>query len=180
MIIHHIFLSAAEETAQGGVLGTLGVNWKLFLAQLVNFGIVLLVFWKWVVKPLGETLTRRQEKIESGLKNSEYIEKEKAHFEQWRMNEMRKTRDEADKILQSALVSSEKVKTEAMVAAQHQASKLVEQTKATLQQEKESMLLEAKQDIATLVVAASEKILHAKLDQKKDQELISDTVKSIK
>ncbi|MBX4188293.1 MAG: hypothetical protein KW793_04140, partial [Candidatus Doudnabacteria bacterium] len=44
--------SAAEAGAHknsSGVLGTLGINWKLFLAQLINFSIVLFVFWKWVV-----------------------------------------------------------------------------------------------------------------------------------
>ena len=39
---------------------------------------------------------------------------------------------------------------------------------------------EAKLEIATLVVAASEKILRGKLDPKKDQELIHESVKNIK
>ena len=182
MNIHTIILAAAEAATQsnsGGVLGTLGVNWKLFLAQLINFCIVLFIFWKWIVKPLGEALTKRQEKIESGLHNAEYMEKEKQNFEQWRMNEMRKTRDEADKILKGAIVDAEKIKSETVGVAHTQAAKLIEQTKASLAQEKESMMKEIRTDVATLVVAASEKILRSKLDEKKDKDLIAISLKDL-
>ena len=42
------------------------------------------------------------------------------------------------------------------------------------------MIKEVKQEVATLVVAASEKILRAKLDSKKDQELISESIRMSK
>jgi F-type H+-transporting ATPase subunit b len=176
--------SAAEaahgDEADPGLLGTLGINWKLFIAQLVNFSIVLFVFWKWVVKPLGKALTDRQERIESGLKNAEYMKQEKKNFEEWKKSEMQKVRSEADQIIQSTTANAEKMKNETVAAAQAQAAKLIEQTKASIQQEKDQVLREAKQEIATLVVAASEKILRAKLDNKKDHELISETVKDIR
>lgn len=171
---------AASSEQNGGVLGTLGVNWKLFLAQLVNFGIVLFVFWKWVVKPLGKTLTDRQEKIESGLKNADYMEQEKRSFEVWRSEEMKKARAEADRIIKETMSSAEKAKNDTVVLAQVQASKILEQTKASIKSEKDQMMIEVKSEIATLVVSASEKILRSKLDSKRDQELIHDTIKSIK
>ncbi len=185
--LHQIILAAtevaqhAEEAeASGGVLGTLGINWKLFVAQLINFGIVLFVFWKWVVKPLGTTLMERQKKIESGLKNAEYMEDEKKKFEDWKNQEMKKVQIEADQIIRTTTDTANKIKQETLSDAQVQAGKLVEQAKATIENEKGQMLREVKQEVATLVVAASEKILRTKLDSKKDQELIGESVKSIK
>ncbi|MBX4204641.1 MAG: F0F1 ATP synthase subunit B [Candidatus Doudnabacteria bacterium] len=174
----HFILSAAEEVvAKQNVLGTLGIDWKLFLAQLINFGIVLFAFWKWIVKPLGKTLTDRQNRIESGLKNAQYMDDEKKRFEEWKQQEMKKVRTEADHILRLTNDTANKIKQETIVEAQKQATGLVAQAKAMIESEKVQMLAEIKQDVATLVVAASEKILKSKLDQKKDHELITESIK---
>jgi F-type H+-transporting ATPase subunit b len=173
---------AAAETheADPGLLGTLGINWKLFIAQLVNFGIVLFIFWKWIVKPLGKTLTERQERIESGLKNADYMEQEKKNFEDWRQAEMKKARGEAENIIKATTETANKMKQDIVSEAHLQSAKMMEQTKAQIESEKSQMLKEVKQEVATLVVSASEKILRTKIDSKKDQELVSESIKSIK
>ena len=162
------------------VLGTLGINWKLFLAQLINFGIVLFIFWKWVVGPLGKTLTDRQNRIEEGLKNADLMQSEKKKFEEWKLAEMKKVRNEADKILRTTTDTANQVKQDTIVDAQKQAAKVLEQAKASIESEKVQMMKEARQDLATLVVAASEKILRNKLDVRKDHELINESMKKIK
>jgi F-type H+-transporting ATPase subunit b len=162
------------------VLGTLGINWKLFLAQLVNFGIVLFIFWKWVVKPLGTNLTNRQQRIEDGLKNADKMDVEKKKFEEWKTAEMKKVRTETDHILRTATDTANKLKQETIVEAHSQANKIMEQAKASIESEKVQMVKEVKQEIATLVVTASEKILRSKLDSKKDHELVSESIKNIR
>jgi F-type H+-transporting ATPase subunit b len=198
MDIHSIFIAATEavqaaaettqaaaesghaaEAADPGILGTLGIDWKIFLAQLVNFSVVLLVFWKWVVKPLGKTLSDRQTKIESGLKNAEYMEEEKRKFEEWKVGEMRKTRGEAEQVLKTATDTADKIKAETIAMAQTQSGKMIEQAKAAIESEKAQMLKEVRQDVAQLVVAASEKIIRHKLDPKKDHELVAESLKDI-
>lgn len=179
-MIHQIFVSVTEEIVKQSVLGSLGIDLKLFIAQLVNFGIVLFAFWRWIVKPLGKTLTDRQNKIESGLKNAQYMEDEKLRFEEWKQQEMKKVRNEADHILRLTNDTANKIKQETIVDAQKQASNLVAQAKATIESEKVQMLVEIKQDVATLVIAASEKILKVKLDTKKDNELISESIKEVR
>ncbi len=162
------------------VLGTLGIDWKLFLAQLVNFGIVLFIFWKWVVKPLGTTLTERQKRIEAGLSNADRMDEEKKKFEEWKTAEMKKIRTESDHILRTTTDTANKIKQETIVDAQNQAKKLVEQARMSIEAEKVQSMKEVRQEVATLVVAASEKILHGKLDGKKDQEFIAETMKGMK
>jgi len=162
------------------VLGTLGIDWKLFIAQLINFGIILYVFWRWIVKPLGKTLSDRQNKIESGLKNAQYMEDEKKRFEEWRTNEMKKVRTEADHILRTTNDTANKIKQETIVDAQKQAATLLTQARASIESEKNQALAEVKQEVATLVIAASEKILRSKLDPKKDHELITESIKQAK
>jgi F-type H+-transporting ATPase subunit b len=169
---------AAEDSA-GGPLGTLGINWKLFIAQLVNFGIVLFIFWRWVVKPLGKTLTDRQTKIESGLKNAAYMEDEKKKFEEWKKGEMQTVRDEAERVLKTATDTADKIKQETVGAAQNQANKIIEQAKVAIESEKIQALKEVKSNVAELVIMATKKIIKTKLDPKKDHELVKESVKEI-
>lgn len=188
MDIHSTILAVAEvaqeavhaEEAGTGILGTLGINWKLFLAQLINFSIVLFVFWKWIVKPLGKTLTERQERIESGLKNAEVQEEQRKQFDEWKLTEMKKARHEADDVIRAATDTANKIKQVTIFETQKQSDKMLEQAKNSIEIEKDKMLKEVKEEVATLVVAASEKILNAKLDSAKDQELINESIRKVK
>jgi F-type H+-transporting ATPase subunit b len=56
---------------EAGLLGQLGINWKLFLSQTVNFFILLLVLRFFVYKPLLETIKKRNAKIKEGLEKAE-------------------------------------------------------------------------------------------------------------
>lgn len=169
--------AATEAEVSSGLLGTLGINWKLFLAQLINFGLVLFVFWKWVVGPLGKALADRQNRIEEGLKNADLMQSEKKKFEEWKMNEMKKVRSEADHILRTTTDTANQVKQQTIVEAQKQAAKTIEQAKSSIESEKAQMMKEAKTELATLVVAASEKILKSKLDSRQDHELINKSLR---
>lgn len=49
------------------LLFQLGINWKLFLSQAVNFFILLTVLTFFVYKPLIKTVKERSQKIKEGL-----------------------------------------------------------------------------------------------------------------
>mgnify|MGYP001598212357 CR=1 FL=1 len=49
----------------------LGINWKLFLSQAVNFFILLLVLRAFVYKPLLKIIKERNRKIKEGLDKAE-------------------------------------------------------------------------------------------------------------
>src|SRR5262245_53133970 len=72
---------AGKEESEGGVLGMLGINWKLFIAQLINFGIVLFVLWKWVFKPVSSGLEARTTRIEKSLQDATQLEQAKKEFD---------------------------------------------------------------------------------------------------
>ena|SRR3989344_8504498 len=57
-----------EET---GLLGQLGINWKLLLSQAVNFFILLVILRAFVYKPLLAVIKKRNEKIAQGLQKAE-------------------------------------------------------------------------------------------------------------
>ena len=52
------------------IIKNLGIDWKIFLAQLVNFGIVFFVLKKFAFSPIQKLLKERQSKIEKGLNDA--------------------------------------------------------------------------------------------------------------
>ncbi|MDP3740876.1 MAG: F0F1 ATP synthase subunit B [bacterium] len=179
-----IFLAttAAVENAPetSGVVGTLGLNWKLFLAQLVNFGIVLLVLWKWVFKPLVGALEGRRQKIEASIKQAGEIEKRLVEFEKHREQEIAKARVEAAEILKKASIGAEIAKQEIAAVAQTQAEKILSDAGKLIEAERIQMFRELREEVANLTVMATEKILREKLDEKKDKKIVEEIIQNMK
>ncbi len=169
--------SSESEEVDPGLLGTLGINWKLFLAQLVNFAIVLFVLWKWVFTPVAKGLEARTKKIEQSLNDAESITKEKEEFTVWKNKQMSVARAEAADIVIAAKKEAEGVKTEILEKTKLEQEKLAAQAKANLIAEQAKALAEAKTEIAGLVVAATQAIIKQKLDPTKDKELIKQALK---
>src|SRR3989344_2524115 len=93
---------AAEEIAQKAAnspVGVLGLEAKLFIGQLVNFAILLFVFWKWILPNIVKGLQSRKERIEKSLLDAEKVEKEKLEFAKWKNEEINKAKKEASNIL---------------------------------------------------------------------------------
>jgi F-type H+-transporting ATPase subunit b len=167
-----------ETAKEEGVVGMFGLNWKLFLAQLVNFGIVVFVLWKWVFKPVTKGLSDRTDKIEGSLAEAERIMKDRADFDTWKQGEISTVRTEATAIIAQAKQTAEELKTNTLKTTSEEQNRLIEQTKTRLEQEKGLMIQQAKTELADIVVEATSKILKAKIDPVKDKQLIDDAIKS--
>ncbi len=177
--IAHAASEAAAVEAETGVLGTLGINWKLFLAQLLNFSIVLFVLNRYVFTPVGKKLEERRLKIEKALQDAEDIEKEKQEFEKWKNEAVAAANKKASEIVLLAQDEASKEKAEALLKTKQEQEQVVRQAKDKIEEEKKKSIQEAKGEIAGMVTTATEKILMEKITDKKDKELIEKTVKSI-
>ncbi len=172
--------AATEEehaTEEVGIVGMFGINWKLFLAQLINFAIVLFVLWKWVFKPVTKGLSDRTEKIENSLQDAENIAKDRSDFDSWKQGEISSVRTEATAIITQAKETAEALKADTLKATADEQNNLIEQAKKRLEQEKAAMMESAKSELADIVVQATSTILKAKIDPVKDKQLIDDALK---
>ena len=161
------------------VVTLLGLDWKLFLAQLVNFAIVLLVLWKWVFTPLGKKLQERSESIEKSIAQQKDIEAQHAAAAEFRREEMEKARREATEVIDRAQKAASQSGDKILADARKASEQILAQTKVQLDDEKAKIVREVKEYAATLVAAAVEKIIREKLDSAKDQALIKETLKTL-
>jgi len=56
---------------ENAFLTQFGIDWKLFLSQLINFGLILVVLTIFVYKPVLKMLKERNRKIKEGLDKAE-------------------------------------------------------------------------------------------------------------
>jgi|SRR5688572_25596274 len=162
-----------------GVLGTLGINGKLFLAQLVNFGIVFFVMWKWVYTPLLKVMDERTKKIEEGVKEAEAAGSLLRASADQGTKILVDARKQAREILDEAAASAESERQEAAKKARAEVEKIVAAGRDQLKQEQRKMVAEAKAEVGDLVVMATERVLRQKIDAKKDAGMIADAIKEV-
>ncbi|TAL51281.1 ATP synthase F0 subunit B [Patescibacteria group bacterium] len=165
-----------EATEVSGGLGTLGINLKIFLAQLLNFAVVLFVLWKWAYKPIVKILEERQEKIERSVKHADDVEKRVCELETEQKKVIATAKSEAAKILDEARVVAEDRKKELLGKAKEEVKGVVAQGKGQLEAQKEQMIREAREEIAAIAVEAARKILTEGVDEKKATKLAEGVV----
>ena len=74
-------LLAAIQDVPGEIAGKFGLNWPFFIAQLLNFLIVLFVLKKFAFGPIQALLEQRRQRIIAGEDKLKEIEKQLAESE---------------------------------------------------------------------------------------------------
>ena len=68
------------------IISTFHIDWKIIIAQAVNFGVVFIVLYIFALKPLLKLMAERSGKIEKGIddakKSGELLQKTTEEYEQ--------------------------------------------------------------------------------------------------
>lgn len=156
---------------------TFHIDWKLMAAQLVNFGIVLFVLYRFAYGPILKTLNDRTAKIDKGLKDAEEAGKKMVEMSEKEKEVLNEARKEAQAIISRSEEQAKKNKEEIMAEAKTQAEKAVAEAQKKIEEEKNKMMAEVKGEIAGLVMSATEKLIGEKMDSQKDGEIIAKVIK---
>lgn len=156
----------------------LGIDWKLLIAQIINFLVLLFILYKFAYGPILAMLEKRQKKIEKGLKDADAAHKKLAESEEKEKEILKHARVEAKGIIEKAREIAEKEKSEIADEAKAQSKKILTAAKAEIEREKQKTLAEIKTEIGGLVIYAAEKLVGEKIDEGKDKELIEKAIKS--
>ena len=138
---------------------TFHIDWKLMIAQIVNFGIVFLVFYFLAAKPLGKLIKDRTNEIETGLtdakENAELLEKTKKEYS----DVLTKARMEAQKIFEEGKKEALAKKDAMLNDARSEVETMIEAGRKNLEAEKIKMVADAKNELASLALLAANKII---------------------
>ena len=156
------------------IISTFKIDWKIIIAQMVNFGIVFFVLYRYALKPLLKMMHIRQEKILQGLKDAKESTEILSQTETKHQDILVKARIEAHAIFQNVKDEAELKKTEILEDAQKAAAGIIENGKKILENEKRKMLSEEHDEIVSLIMNGVEKLLEQKIDVKLNTKAIND------
>lgn len=158
----------------------LGLDGKLIIAQIVNFILLLIILQKLAYRPVLKMLEERSKKIEKSLKQAEKIEKELKNTEEIKLSEIKKAKEESQKIINEAIKSSEKKSQEALEKIKIKTQDVVERAKREIRLEKENSIKEAKKEIVDLVIQTTRKIIGNSINEENQKKLINETLSKMK
>lgn len=168
-------VSAGDES----VAASLGLNGQLFAFQLLNFAIVAAIVWFLILKPLTKTLEERKKIIDESLDKAKEVDSNLQMAELKFQERIDDAKSEASKVIAKAQEEGVELTEKMKGKAQKEIELVVDQAKRNIKIEKEEMMAGLREETANLVVAAVEKILEEKLDEKKDANLIKGTISKL-
>lgn len=159
------------------IIDTFHLDWKLFLAQVINFAIVFAILYYFAIKPILKIMQGRTKRIEESLEHAKLAEEKLALVKKEQKEIITSAKQEASNIINEARRLGEQKKNEMVVSVKEEIGQVINQEKAKMQTEKAKIIKEIKGDIANLVTASIEKILEKKMNSEEDKELINKLVK---
>jgi F-type H+-transporting ATPase subunit b len=157
-------------------IGALGINLPGLVAQLINFGILLLLF-SWLFRRfLFPMLDERKKRIEEGLQASDEAKSRLKETETEVAAEMSRARQEAQGIVTLAQQASSRIQEEARESARADSEQLIERARQEIQLERDAAISDLRSEFADLTITAAERVIRRSLDRKAHGEIIEEVL----
>lgn len=144
------------------VLKAFGVDWRLLIIQAVNFGLLLLVLWQFLYKPLMRMLDERRATIEAGITNAEKADKALKQIDVERSGIIAKATKDGEAVIERARKAGSDQERTIVGAAEGKAAALLKAAEAEAAESKKRALQESKAELAKLIVLGAEKVVREK------------------
>ena len=140
----------------------------LFWMALV-FIVVLAILWKWGFPVIIKMELDRKDFIDGSLKKAHEANERLANIQKEGESILQEAREKQAQILKEAAATRDAIVEKAQDKAREEGSRLLNDAKAAIEQEKASAIADIRKQVATLSVEIAEKILREKLGTDKAQ-----------
>jgi len=152
------------------LLNTLGVNWTMLVAQLINFGILLVALTYLLYRPVLRVIDERRERVRQSMDHASKLEHQVAEMEKERKKRLKEMDDQSKSFLEQSRQQAEAAKKEILDSAQGEVNQLLEKGRKQLDDERRKLLTDLQKTVTTVSVQLAEKILEREFsdaDQKR-------------
>jgi F-type H+-transporting ATPase subunit b len=167
----------AGQEASEGILGPLGIDWKVLILQTVAFGILVFILARWIYPPILAMLDRRQKLIDDSVKAAKEATAKSEEASQKIAVQLKEARDEAEDIVATARKRSEHVLLKAEEEAQKRAEATIASARQQLARDVEVARKTLRDETAELVALATEKVVGTKVNSTSDAKLIDEAIR---
>ena len=150
-----------------------------FLAQICNLMIQLVIFKKFLLKPIKQVIADRKAKADSEIADAQKLRTEaeamKAEYEQ----NLQNARTEANQIVAAAQKTATARSEEIVGEARAQAAALKQKAEADIAQERKKAVNEVKDEIGGIAMEITSKVVEREISEKDHKDLIDEFIKNV-
>ena len=150
-----------------------------FLAQICNLMIQLVIFKKFLLKPIKQVIADRKAKADSEIADAQKLRTEaeamKAEYEQ----NLQNARTEANQIVAAAQKTATARSEEIVGEARAQAAALKQKAEADIAQERKKAVNEVKDEIGGIAMEIASKVVEREINEKDHKDLIDEFIKNV-
>jgi F-type H+-transporting ATPase subunit b len=177
--VTHLVLAEAGPLTLNGTFIVETVGFLLMLLFLSYVPLPFLGIPKPVFPWIIDIAEARQRQITATLEEAERAKKEAVARLQEADQKMVDARRTADTVIEGANRSGEQLRMESRQKAEAEYQRIVDSAQRDIEVERERALLSARNDVASMVIAATEKVIGETLDERKHRDLIERAIKEV-
>lgn len=160
----------------------LGLNLGYLIVQILNFAILFVVLRAWVYQPLLGLLEKRRLAVAQGLEDARVAAEARANAEDEANQIMMEAQKKAAEVLREATERAEAAGRELRTGVEADIAKVRENALAEVEQERNRILSELRGQVASLAIAAAQKLIGESLmqDEKRQHALLQEFFSGVK
>lgn len=174
------FASTEAAASDAGVLGALGIDWKLLIFQAIAFLILVFLLGKFVFPVFIKIVDKREAAIAESNKAAVEASKQAEQSKEATEKLLAKARAEAKEIVATAKTEADALAAKTEERAKEQAERLVTGAREEIAKEVITAKKALHNETIDLVAQATEKVVGASMSEKLDSKVVADALKGAK
>ncbi len=161
------------------LIGQLGVDVKLIVAQMVNFLVVLGILTYFVYRPLMRAIDARNDRIRASLENAKAIEEQNKKLEAERTARLKKVDEEAGLLMEKTKKDADLLRQNMVAAAEKDVANMLEKGRRQLEDERVRIFQEAQQSLSSIIMSMTQKILEREFSKDDQKRIVQNLEKDL-
>ena len=150
-----------------------------FLAQICNLMIQLVIFKKFLLKPIKQVIADRKAKADSEIADAQKLRTEAEAMKAEDEQNLQNARTEANQIVTAAQKTATARSEEIVGEARAQAAALKQKAEADIAQERKKAVNEVKDEIGGIAMEIASKVVEREISEKDHKDLIDEFIKNV-
>jgi F-type H+-transporting ATPase subunit b len=172
-----VLAAAAKKSSSGSFL--VSPNVGLMLWTLIVFGVSLFVLAKFAFPRIQAALDKRGKAITDAIDASVRTQKEADLLLQEYRERLKDARGQAEEIVARATKAGENHQSESLAEAKRRREELMEQARRDIEQETRRAIQDIRKEVASLTVAATEKVTRKTLTDDDQHRLVEEALSEL-
>ena len=175
-----VLMAQAESSGQiEQITRTFGVDWPHLIAQMISFGIVCFLLYRFAYGPVLRTLADRRRLIAESLANVDKVKAELARTETQRHEVMAQANAKATQFIEEARAAADVLLKQETKKAMATAEEIIVKAHQAAAQDHARMLAELKQEVGRLVVQTTSAVTGKILTTEDQRRLAEETAEQL-